>query len=141
MNEFEALKRLRQETCPATYMPDFNKEECCDVIEQALLELKAIKEAKPSEALECLGALIKETKYDIDHKNDTGYSVETQERYTTYLNDRMIILNTIKQALLKADKLEKAIKCIERLSAYNIELKEHVFVNKLIYIFTLIFPF
>ena len=51
MNEFEALKRLRQETIPATYMPDFNKEECCDVIEKALLELKAIKEAKPSEAL------------------------------------------------------------------------------------------
>jgi len=54
MNEFEALKRLRQETCPATYMPDFNKEECLEVIEKALLELKAIKEAKPSEALECL---------------------------------------------------------------------------------------
>ena len=54
MNEFEALKRLRQETCPATYMPDFDKEECCDVIEKALLELKAIKEAKPNEALECL---------------------------------------------------------------------------------------
>ena len=54
MNEFEALKRLRQETCPATYNPDFDKEECCDVIEKALLELKAIKEAKPSEALKCL---------------------------------------------------------------------------------------
>lgn len=40
MNEFEALKRLRQETCPATYMPDFNKEECLEVIEKALLELK-----------------------------------------------------------------------------------------------------
>lgn len=40
MNEFEALKRLRQETCPATYNPDFDKEECLEVIEKALLEYK-----------------------------------------------------------------------------------------------------
>ena len=54
MNEFEALKRIRQETCAATYNPDFDKGECCDVIEKALLELQAIKETKPSKALECL---------------------------------------------------------------------------------------
>ena len=82
MNEFEALKRLRQETCPATYMPDFNKEECLDVIEKALLELQAIKEAKPSEALKCLKSEKKIMwAYDYD---------------------------IIKQALLKAEKLEKA---------------------------------
>ena len=34
----EAIKRLRQETCPATYMPDFDKEECLQVIEQSLTE-------------------------------------------------------------------------------------------------------
>ena len=36
--ELEVLKRIRQETCPATYMPDFNKNECCDTIEKALKE-------------------------------------------------------------------------------------------------------
>ena len=33
----KALKRIRQETCPATYNPDFNKLECCDVIEKELI--------------------------------------------------------------------------------------------------------
>lgn len=36
--EFEALKRIRQETIPATYNPDFDKGKCCDIIEKALLK-------------------------------------------------------------------------------------------------------
>ena len=36
MTPKEALKRLRQETCPATICPDFDKEECLNVIEKAL---------------------------------------------------------------------------------------------------------
>lgn len=40
----EALKRIRQETCPATYMNDFDKNECCDIIEK---ELKALEILKP----------------------------------------------------------------------------------------------
>ena len=36
MNGLEALKRIRQETCPATYMSDFDKNECCDIIEKEL---------------------------------------------------------------------------------------------------------
>ena len=36
--EFEAVKRLRQETCLATYMPDFDKEECLQVIEKDITE-------------------------------------------------------------------------------------------------------
>jgi len=87
MNEFEALKRLRQETCPATYNPDFNKEECLEVIEKALLELKAIKEAKPSEALECL-----ETLFDITCERE-----HTNSEHSFWLKN----YNTIKQALLK----------------------------------------
>lgn len=35
----ELLKRIRQETCPATICPDFDKEECCISIEK---ELRAI---------------------------------------------------------------------------------------------------
>ena len=41
--ELEALKRIRQETCPATYMQDFDKEECLQVIEKSLKALEIIK--------------------------------------------------------------------------------------------------
>jgi len=34
MNFNEAVKRLRQETCPNTYNPDFDKEECLGTIEE-----------------------------------------------------------------------------------------------------------
>ena len=101
MNEFEALKRLRQETCPATYMPDFNKEECLEVIEKALLELKAIKEAKPSEAVECFENM--------------------QERIAS--NISTIEYTTIKQALLKAEKLEKAWEIVKKHKLLNYVLK------------------
>ena len=43
MKALEALKRLKQETCPATYMPDFNKLECCDIVEKELKALEIIK--------------------------------------------------------------------------------------------------
>ena len=41
----EALKRIRQETCPATYMQDFDKNECCDIIEKELKALEIIKKS------------------------------------------------------------------------------------------------
>ena len=113
MNEFEALKRLRQETCPATYMPDFNKEECLEVIEKALLELKAIKEAKPSEALECLEKLgtipmiVNEKTYD--------FKPIKKAIPNTY--------NTIKQYILKTDNLEKAWEIVKEKNVTMFELK------------------
>ena len=36
LNVNEAIKRIRQETCPATYMPDFDKEKCLKVIEDSI---------------------------------------------------------------------------------------------------------
>ena len=45
MNDsLKELKRIRQETCPATYMNDFDKEESCNIIEKDLKALKIIKE-------------------------------------------------------------------------------------------------
>ena len=41
----EALKRIRQETCPATICPDFDKEECCNIIEKELKEGEKNKQA------------------------------------------------------------------------------------------------
>lgn len=43
MTSKEALKRLWQETAPATYMKDFDKKECCDVIERDLEMLEIVK--------------------------------------------------------------------------------------------------
>ena len=40
MNIEEAIKRLRQETCAATYMPDFDKELCLRTIEQYIPKIK-----------------------------------------------------------------------------------------------------
>ncbi len=37
----EAIKRIRQETCPATYMQDFDKEQCLKVIEDSIKEKDA----------------------------------------------------------------------------------------------------
>lgn len=37
----EAIKRIRQETCPATYMQDFDKEKCLKVIEDSIKEKDA----------------------------------------------------------------------------------------------------
>jgi len=43
MTSKEAIKRLRQETAPVTYMADFDKEECLKVIEKDLEVLEIIK--------------------------------------------------------------------------------------------------
>ena len=39
-----AIKRLRQETCPATYMQDFDKEECLKTIENEFKKIKSYLE-------------------------------------------------------------------------------------------------
>ena len=39
----EAIKRLRQETAPATYMPDFDKEECLKIIEKDIDRLERLE--------------------------------------------------------------------------------------------------
>ena len=90
MTPNEALKRIRQETCPATYMQDFDKEECCKIIENALLELKAIKEAKPSEALKLLLDIENNYKFYVHNKQDIQYQCAI-----------------IKATLLKAQEQEK----------------------------------
>ena len=40
----EAIKRLRQETCPATICPDFDKEECLKTIENFVLKIYEVQE-------------------------------------------------------------------------------------------------
>ena len=38
----QAIKRIRQETCPATYMADFDKEACLQVIEADVKEKRRL---------------------------------------------------------------------------------------------------
>ena len=65
-----------------------------ETIKQALLELKSIKEANPSEALKCLDDLYCEP---VDYRS----------------NDKANDYETIKQALLKAEKEHKALEIIK----------------------------
>lgn len=63
MTSKEAIKRLRQETTPNTYMPDFDKEECLKVIETDLEILEILSKNK----LLDLGLLY---DYDISEYED-----------------------------------------------------------------------
>lgn len=71
----EALKRIRQETCPATYMPDFDKDECCNIIEKELKALEIIKEKKVNIKL-----LLIDKDCELYNMN-YGYEDLTQEEY------------------------------------------------------------
>ena len=72
-------------------------------VEQALLELQSIKEANPSEALECLEEI------GFAPLNECcGYP------YTRISDEYYEDFNTIKQALLKAEKEHKALEIIKK---------------------------
>jgi hypothetical protein len=98
MNEIEkALKELEEEL-KWTHNDGVNltkyDEERFNVIKQSLLELKAIKEAKPSEAMKCLERIDKEYA-----------SIESDDFYNCY--------ETIKQTLTTKSKKEKAFDIIK----------------------------
>ena len=117
----EALKRIRQETCPATYMADFDKNQCCDDIEKELKRLEKIENAKPTKALECLENYKK-------HSRICGIGYDVYDKW----------FDTIKQALLKAQEQEKVLDVIKEKNVdiallkecknvheYNIEVTSH----------------
>jgi len=84
----EALERIWQDiNIDNDYRNDFKD---LEMIKQALLELQAIKNAEPSEALECLKNIKEIGKDCLDDCCDTWF-------------------NIIKQALLKAQEQEKAL--------------------------------
>ena len=65
LSPLEALKRIRQETCPATYNQDFDKEECCDIIETALKEYDELFKMFPCEETTARQMLIVLTQLGI----------------------------------------------------------------------------
>jgi len=87
MESKEAIKRLRQETCPATYMPDFDKEECLQVIEKDLDRLEKLEKAFEL-LMKRYGFRVYETKdfEGNEHKHFTtglldGYFTLSQDEY------------------------------------------------------------
>lgn len=76
MNSREALKRLKQETVPATYMPDFDKDKCIEIIKKDL------------DKLETLEKIIKE---------NFGYNESTKECFFNY--NAPVMEEEIKQML------------------------------------------
>lgn len=77
MTEQEAIKRLRQETCAATYMPDFDKEECLQVLENKMTRLAKLEryllkwqEQLKLENVKSKGMVAKDIDYLIEELNN-----------------------------------------------------------------------
>ncbi len=89
---FEALEKIKEEFCcdPAYYR--LNSE--FEILYQALNDLKDIKESEPSKAMECLKNLRKSANTFCQHMPE---QCELNKKYA----------DTINQALLKAQELEK----------------------------------
>lgn len=102
--EQEALKELY---INSHFTDESKRDRYYDLIQQALLELKAIKEAKPSEAVENI----------IQALNHT---LEVSNKARLVLNEEPVSVNwnevseikIIKQALIKGQEQEKALKLI-----------------------------
>lgn len=137
--ELECLKRIDTKN----YLAEREHREFYSVVEQALLELKSIKEANHSEALEAFGRITLHTEYDNDshydglHFEDDCKLVDKALEFLESIenanpsealkcledlycepvdyrsNDKANDYETIKQALLKAEKDEKIILGIE----------------------------
>lgn len=90
LNALECLEALERDIKDRTILAEDRQLKLCAVIKQALLELQSIKEANPSEALECLDKLVKQIELDED---------------TDYWEIRNAHI-TVEQALLKARKQE-----------------------------------
>ena len=74
-----------------------------DIIEQALQRLEAIDNAKPSEAFECLNKIVESFNETTTGMNGLGEVVVTNDLIYGFKEE----LNTIKQALVKAQEQEK----------------------------------
>lgn len=97
--------------------------EALDTIKQTLLELKQIKEAEPSEALKCVGVL------------------KEEDCITTLVQGKA--LETIRQYILKAQKMERVLEIIfeknvtifwlkecKNLEEYNYNTADHMKLTK-----------
>ena len=65
MTSKEALKRLKQETAPATYMVDFDKDECIEIIRKDLERLEELEEENDNLLDDKLELVIKNKQQDM----------------------------------------------------------------------------
>lgn len=92
MTPSEALKRLDQETCPATICPDFDKQECISTLK---------------EAIDCLMIYIKNTTIDcIQPIVEQAYVVSIRSKITKQVEYEKII------KFLKKYNKEEYEKCL-----------------------------
>lgn len=82
MDSKEALKRLKQETAPATYMPDFDKDKCIEIIKKDLDRLEK-ENKKLKKAIKILKNRFEITGVQQDF--DDEYLIETSS-YFIYIN-------------------------------------------------------
>lgn len=88
MTSKEAIKRLRQETAPATYMPDFDKEECLKIIEKELEELEQYRKV--------MIPPIRKLMKDLDR-------LEKLERYLVKWEEQLGIDGVNSKGMVRAD--------------------------------------
>ena len=113
--EFEALAFIKEKFAYLEYnCENYNipKEEL-DILQNALNELKAIKEAKPSEAFKELNEIIEYI---------------TEDKKVKYKSTILFDCEIIKQSLLKAQKLEKAWEIVrkKRVDFYILSIRNTV---------------
>ena len=100
--ELECLKRIDTKN----YLTEREHREFYSVVEQALLELKSIKEANHSEALEAFGRITLHTEYD----NDSHYDGLHFEDDCKLVDKALEFLEAIENA-----NPSEALKCLETL--------------------------
>ena len=115
---FEAIDWLKNK-CYVESPQDEIFDECLEVIEKALLELKAIKEAKPSEALEAFEKINEYIGYKIEFEDLK--LLETEEEADFYYPNRF----KIERYLLKSQKHEQALEIIKKHKLLNYILKNY----------------
>jgi len=103
---FDALSRTKSEIIDG--FPTGNlwvgmTPEELDAIKQALIELQAIKEAKPSEALKYVNGKIADLEDDLQHYT----MVDKDKCREFFIKEDLKQFTNIKQALLKAQEQEK----------------------------------
>lgn len=106
--ELEALKTIKIK-CHPNSNPSPLVDEALDTIENALNRLEAIDNANPSEALECL------ERIEADLIGLPKHVTEYDNIFDDYLYDIENNIDTLKQALLKAQELEKENKLLKEI--------------------------
>lgn len=102
MNSKEALKRLKQETCPATYMADFDKNECIEVIKQDLDRLEMLEsEIKRKSGIICM--------LESENESLRSENISMHNKVANLESENL----TLKKIIKEKSKLEKELKQIK----------------------------